>query len=195
LPGLSAKSIVNVDGSALAAGEVKSGSYIEIVYNASADKFFLVLNVLNSTLGIPTGGIILWSGTVATIPAGFAICDGTNGTPDLTGQFVVHADADTGGTYAPGDSGGSDTHGHSDDFSVDDHTLTIAEMPAHTHDLQGGTAGSTDTISVTSTDTPTTFGATESTGGGDPHGHTLSGSVTDATTLPPYYALAYIMKL
>src|SRR6056297_946323 len=71
---------------------------------------------------VPQGGIIMWSGSVADIPTGWAICDGSSGTPNLTGKFVVHADADTGGTYAPGDTGGAD--------SV---ALTEAELAAHTH--------------------------------------------------------------
>ena len=39
--------------------------------------------------GMPQGGIIMWSGTIASIPAGWSLCDGTNGTPDLTDKFVV----------------------------------------------------------------------------------------------------------
>jgi len=55
--------------------------------------------------GIPSGGIIMWSGSIANIPSGFALCDGTNGTPDLTDRFVVGA----GGSKAVGDTGGTDT--------------------------------------------------------------------------------------
>jgi hypothetical protein len=52
--------------------------------------------------------ILMWSGSIATIPAGFALCDGTGGTPDLRDQFVVGA----GTTYNPGDSGGNVNHQH-----------------------------------------------------------------------------------
>jgi len=45
----------------------------------------------------PTGGIIMWSGTIATIPTGWALCDGTSGTPDLRDKFVVGASVDDGG--------------------------------------------------------------------------------------------------
>lgn len=72
-----------------------------------------------TTHAVPTGGIIMWSGAVSAIPTGWAICDGLNGTPDLTGRFVVHADADAAGTYAPGDVGGNNS---------------ITAVPAHTHD-------------------------------------------------------------
>lgn len=39
--------------------------------------------------GTPDGGIILWSGTIASIPAGWALCNGANGTPDLTDKFII----------------------------------------------------------------------------------------------------------
>jgi microcystin-dependent protein len=73
---------------------------------------------------IPIGGIILWSGAVADIPDGWALCNGTsvNGhaTPDLRGRFVAGA----GGAYAVGHKDGAD--------SV---TLTTAQLPAHGHDF------------------------------------------------------------
>jgi hypothetical protein len=50
---------------------------------------------------IPAGVIVLWSGTIATIPAGWALCDGTLGTPNLQDRFVI------GENVAPGSSGGT----------------------------------------------------------------------------------------
>jgi hypothetical protein len=69
------------------------------VYNGSA--------WIPTTVGnyIPTGAIILWSGSIGSIPTGWALCDGTNGTPDLRNRFVIGA----GSTYAVGASGGSAT--------------------------------------------------------------------------------------
>lgn len=46
---------------------------------------------------VPIGGIIMWSGTIASIPSNWQLCDGTNGTPNLTNRFVVGANADSGG--------------------------------------------------------------------------------------------------
>ena len=89
---------------------------------------------------IPTGVITLWSGSVATIPSGWALCNGSNGTPDLRNRFVVGA----GSTYSVGDTGGSATS-----------TLTTNELPAHTHSLSasgttsGQSAGHTHTFSGT----------------------------------------------
>jgi hypothetical protein len=71
---------------------------------------------------IPSGVIVMWSGAISAIPSGWVICDGNNSTPNLTGRFIVHADADAAGTYAPGDTGGSNST-----------TLAEANLPAHTH--------------------------------------------------------------
>ena len=85
--------------------------------NANFDALDTAINT-----AMPTGGIIMWSGTVATIPTGWALCDGTNGTPNLTGKFIVHADADSSGTYNVGATGGAN-----------DVTLATSELPAHNH--------------------------------------------------------------
>ena len=61
---------------------------------------------------VPTGVIMMWSGSVASIPSGYYLCNGANGTPDLRDRFVVAA----GSAYNPGDTGGHDsvdlTHAH-----------------------------------------------------------------------------------
>jgi hypothetical protein len=148
-----------------------------------------------STHYVPSGGIIMWSGSVATIPSGWFICDGTNGTPDLTGSFVVHADADSGGTYDVGDTGGSA------DAIVVAHTHTYSGTTnttgAHTHTYQmkaitGGAAGGGDALNLG-------LGVYNTSSAGD-HSHTFSGTTASTgssgtgANLPPYYALAYIMK-
>ena len=198
--------------------------------------------------GIPVGAIVLWSGSVASIPAGWALCDGNNGTPDLTGTFVRHADADTGGSFAPGDQGGSSTDSittssdgahthtalaggdHDHGGATATHALTEEELPSHKHispiggNTSGftwpyGSAGSKQTLLPTtdaeevgqnSADNDDTFGYTSSVGGGNAHSHSItsSGTHTHTTddpgghthtatvdTVPPFYALAYIMRI
>ena len=54
---------------------------------------------------VPTGFIGMWSGSASTIPTGWALCDGTNGTPNLTDRFVLGA----GKAYQPGATGGAAT--------------------------------------------------------------------------------------
>ena len=54
---------------------------------------------------VPSGFIGMWSGSASTIPTGWALCDGTNGTPNLTDRFVLGA----GKAYQPGATGGAAT--------------------------------------------------------------------------------------
>lgn len=70
-----------------------------------------------------SGIILIWSGPIVSIPSGYVICDGNNGTPDLRDMFVVGA----GSTYNPDDTGGSVNHTHAFTGS------------GHTHTLQAGT--------------------------------------------------------
>jgi len=140
----------------------------------------------------PAGGIVLWSGSVASIPSGWALCNGSNGTPDLRNRFVVGA----GSTYAVDATGGS-----ADAIVVSHtHTATVTD-PGHFHNIAtktrniyDGTGGS----NAYGQDTPTGNGPDLET-----KTKTTGISVTNSTTgssgtnanLPPYYALAYIMKL
>lgn len=149
--------------------------------------------------------IMIWSGTIETITPGWLLCDGTNGTPDLTKCFIMGAGG-VGG-YAPGDTGGATEHDH--DGTVAPHVLTEAEIPAHRHlnvvpgigdnALTAGTSlsqertlgGDTQYILSSAAGEPS-IGRTSSSGGGAGHDHDLT--IDDANHLPPFYALAYIMK-
>jgi len=130
---------------------------------------------------IPTGVIVMWSGSIASIPSGWLICDGSNNTPDLRNRFIVGA----GSTYSVAGTGGSA------DAIVVSHTHTITD-PGHNHTYTAhlNTAASGPIslndrcpLQTNSTSTATTGISIDSTGS----------SGTNAN-LPPYYALAYIMK-
>lgn len=148
---------------------------------------------------IPTGVICMWSGSADAIPSGWALCDGTNNTPDLRGRFIVGA----GDAYSVGDTGGTE--------SV---TLTTAQMPSHSHS-GSGTAASAGAHVHNLPDCITGTGAyginwtqvsrnynypTIDTGEAGAHTHTLNisigstGSGEAHENRPPYYALCYIMK-
>jgi hypothetical protein len=145
------------------------------------------------TNGVPAGAILLWSGSVASVPSGWNLCDGTNGTPDLRNRFVVGA----GSTYAVGDTGGSA------DATLVSHTHTATSAvtdPGHTHGMPsgfysggssafGGDSGINRWTNASGNTNSNTTGITVATSVS-----TEGSSGTDAN-LPPYYALAYIMKL
>lgn len=118
---------------------------------------------------IPTGGIIIWSG--ATVPDGWALCDGTNGTPDLRGRFVL---------------GSSDSHALGSTGGSEEVTLTARQLPPHFHDLEKVSSLSGSNFGIRTGNNLGTIQYIETgpAGNGEPH-----------PNMPPYYTLAYIMKL
>lgn len=169
---------------------------------------------------IPQGLIAMWTG--ATAPAGWFLCDGTNGTPDLRDRFIVGAHTNkplgTSGGSTATNSAGNHTHSmtgagvHSHTGLTGSTALTTAQIPAHSHDIAlkytsvGGAGSSRQYWTRSAVDplTDATVGST-SVGSGLGHTHALSqdgehahalveaGSHTHTLT-PPYYALAFIMK-
>jgi hypothetical protein len=156
---------------------------------------------------IPTGGILLWSGSIGSIPAGYVLCNGNNGTPDLRDRFVVGA----GTTYAVNATGGS-----ADAIVVShDHTYssTTGSGGSATGSVTGGVGGdfgpfssATGVLAVSDNvgNRPQGAGGTGSSRTATitipTHTHTVSGTTATAGSsgtngnLPPYYALCYIMK-
>ena len=143
-----------------------------------------------SSLSFPSGFILIWyppDTTLTTlaqiakiIPSGWAICDGTQGTPDLRGRFVLMAQDTTNGTN------GSIPHTINQKDGEETHVLTEAEMPSHTHTTtiprNGGdppSGGRSDWTVYYSQNK-----VSSSTGGNQPHNN-----------MPPYYTLVYVMKL
>lgn len=138
-------------------------------------------------INAPIGVIVQWSGTVNTVPDGWAVCDGTNGTLDLRDKFVLAA----GEGHEVGETGGSE-----------EVTLTVAQMPEHNHieylpltglqgssylvnDRDGGTlAGRSINQDATTSGKGLTRTSTAKEGSGEPH-----------PNMPPYYALLFIQKI
>jgi hypothetical protein len=106
---------------------------------------------LTGISGIPSGVIVLWSGSTASVPSGWFLCNGANGTPNLQDRFIVGA----GSSYAVGASGGASST-----------TLSTAQLPSHTHSVPS------HTHSVPSH--THSFSATTSSAGS--HDHTMHGS-------------------
>lgn len=69
---------------------------------ATYDNLYGIPTSISSAAAVPTGAILMWSGSIGSIPAGYVLCNGSNGTPDLRDRFVVGA----GNTYAVGNTGG-----------------------------------------------------------------------------------------
>lgn len=171
---------------------------------------------------LPFNTIAFWSGLISSIPSGWQLCDGTNGTPDLRDKFVVGA----GSSYTIGNTGGQ--------VSV---SLTSPELPAHNHPVTSTSINPSSTHSHGSPGTGTednhrhtvsaltnagasiyTSGGgalqlTPSTGPAGSHSHPAavgaagahthvitisageSGSGSAHENRPPYYALAFIMEV
>lgn len=141
----------------------------------------------------PSGGIIMWSGSVASIPSGWVLCNGSNSTPDLRNRFIVGA----GSTYAVDATGGSA------DAIVVSHTHTATSTstvtdPGHLHDttLAPDNSGGAKAAATNTDNTGTLNTATNTTGITVATSTTVNSSGSSGTNanLPPYYALAYIMK-
>lgn len=197
----------------------RTASYIPIKKAKSSSKTkiessFTILKSIDTLMSeldaakqhhVPTGAIMMWSGAIANIPAGWALCDGTNGRPDLRGRFIVGAsngEITMDGSrykYDVGSTGGKNVV-----------QLTINQMPAHNHsgETNGGLSDGLHfhTIPVTTS----TYNIDHSnsgvkraqagegyTGTNGAHTHTIQSEGGDGyhENRPPYYALAYIIKI
>ena len=152
---------------------------------------------------IPLGGIIMWSGSTSNIPAGWALCNGANGTPNLRDRFIVGA----GSSYGPGATGGLNTV-----------QLTTSQMPSHNHSVSVSSAGNHNHVIRTDTGGGGAYGGSYSPGmiqanaifpatanaqgasdfAGN-HSHSASAGFSGGNgsheNRPPYYALAFIMRV
>lgn len=153
----------------------------------------VIINTTSNIVTFISGMIMMWAGSSASIPSGWLLCNGLNGTPNLTDRFVIGA----GGSYGAGVTGG----------------YKDATLPLHVHTFSGTTStggshnhtvtGNYDGVNVS---TISSFGGgsaytrTANTSTNGDHSHTYSGTTTmtgnSATNmnLPPYYALCFIMK-
>jgi len=163
------------------------------------DNLYGIIGVTVTSTGttIPTGVISLWYGSIGSVPTGWYLCDGANGTPDLRDKFVVGA----GSTYAVAATGGATTA-----------TLVTNNLPAHTHTATStvtdpGHLHLSNAVGLVSpninwsgaggsfyNNTNNTNTATATTGITVTTTNASTGSGTSFSVLNPYYALAYIMK-
>ena len=150
--------------------------------------------------GIPSGVILMWSGSLASIPAGWNLCDGNNGTPNLIAKFVRSiqtASTETGTTGGSdavtltGAESGTSAHGHggsTNSTGSHSHTQNVSTSEA-THSASSGNGANG------------ALAGTRSTSSNGSHSHTVTvsnSSEADASSShenrPAYFELAYIMK-
>lgn len=173
-------------------------------YDSTGTEMQLTSN--GNWVGGMVGEVRMWSGTIATIPAGWALCDGDSGRPELTNRFVkgIATDATEPGV----NSGGSDNHYHAITHT---HTIDHTHDTAHTHSFSGTAAAATGSGPYTGTGPGLTSASN--------HTHSITGTTTESpraatgspdtastgptdtansgttTTLPPYLELAFIVKV
>lgn len=176
-----------------------------------------LLNNLPSGAGLNlTGMIMLWSGTSGTVPSGYHVCDGTNGTPNLQDKFVLGA----GGALPTSGGSVSSSTDSAGSVSITGTALTLDQIPGHTHTFWNGGYGFYNGSSggygilLTGGSQQQNFPTGESISGqtmvgysggssqgtqsaANTHTHTVSATLnhSHASVLPPYVALFYIMKL
>ena len=159
----------------------------------------------------PVGGIIMWSGSIATIPSGWFLCNGSNGTPDLRDRFIIGASQDNSGVASTNVTGSLTQTGGSKDAIVVSHTHTATVTdPGHGHPARyaNSASGATNNFGgiALSAENPVNYpaytGSLGNTIGQQITANTTGITVTNSSTgssgtnanLPPYYALAYIMR-
>jgi microcystin-dependent protein len=143
----------------------------------------------------------MWSGSAENVPSGWALCNGSNGTPDLRNRFVIGA----GNTYVVKSTGGEASHTLTlDEIPAHDHVATSSQY-THTHEvsLENKRAQSTNSTSSDrkAWNSPPQGSLQKRTDyiANDTHNHTITinktGSGKPHNNLPPYFALCFIMKL
>ena len=187
----------NGDTSTLAAGT--SGEFLQS-NGASAPSW----TAISTNGNVPIGGIIIWSGAANAIPTYWNLCNGSNGTPNLTDRFVIGA----GNTYGVGNTGGSAnaiavSHTHTS-VAGGTHSHGVTDS-GHTHSYNSRSLGSVHSFGDSNQTRPVNSTSSATTGSsyssisinnGGSHSHTINASGSSGTNanLPPYYALCYIMR-
>ena len=137
----------------------------------------------------PKYAIVLWTGTLANIPLGYVLCDGTNGTPDLRDYFVKGANDSS----EIGTTGGSAVHGHtanSHNHTQDTHYHTISTGLSSTHITHYNGAGS-PTYTGVHVNVDVNSNAVAATN----QAATITvDNCSSQANYPPYYKVAYIMQ-
>jgi microcystin-dependent protein len=173
-----------------------ANSATDIPLSSLDENFNFIINILNSLTtelnkASPLGLIGMFEGLISNIPDGWVLCDGSNGTPDLRDKFIIGSSVDSGGESVTSITGVNTKTGGSKDAIVVEHTHGITD-PGHSHSYQNR-----DTAQDTSSGSNTRPRALmNQTTGFSTTGITINSTGSSGTNanLPPYYALAFIMR-
>ena len=143
--------------------------------NATVSGDLKVTGTISGTGTVPIGAIIMWSGSTSNLPDGWVLCNGQNGTPNLSNRFIVGA----GSSYNVGATGGENMV-----------TLSENQIPSHSHNTSFKVAGVAGAVTESKTD----FYYTKDGGGSQSKATNPSGGGLAHENRPPYYALAFIQS-
>ena len=166
---------------------IKVGTQAEMLPRQKMTSVPYAFNAVNAVSavsalnGVPKGGVIMWTGAVDQVPVGWALCDGSNGAPDLQDRFIVGVGNRFGSGKVRTVTGGAE-----------EYTLSVDQMPVHSHLIKLNTSNSPVTSNVNADPARASVGGGWS---GLPQYTEDRGGVIPYKNLPPYYALAFIMKL
>jgi hypothetical protein len=171
-------------GAAVFSSTVALGASATATTQSANDNSTKVATTAYVAAVIPSGVIVIWSGSAGAIPSGWNLCNGSNGTPDLRDRFVVGA----GSTYAVGNTGGTK------DAIVVSHSHSISDS-GHSHDVRipSRAVGNNATALYSTSDGSTKSTVTSESANTGISINSTGDSGTNAN-LPPYYALCYIQK-
>ena len=165
LTGLTASQIPNLAASNITSGTLSADRIPDLAASKITSGAIDDARLTSSSLFV-TGMILLWSGAASAIPTGWVLCDGNSNTPDLRDKFVVGASNSTGDTTYPGLSPNATGGAATDTVNISDSASVV--FGANGTGTASKAGSSSATVSISDSDT--------------------------VNTLPPYYALCYIMK-
>lgn len=159
-------------------GSVPSDKFSVLADKSGSLSSYSIVDLLNAA--IPKGSIIAWNGDVNNIPTGWALCNGQNGTPDLRGKFILGYNRDRSDRQMNNIGGAEKV------------VLTVDQMPPHTHEMamwsDCSCGGGDCSCGFDDINKPVE--------GKRNHGvSSVTGKAAEHENMPPYFVLAFIMKL